>query len=176
MEDDYTEWLDAYPIKICVVGATDLKTTMKRRFSGQGASQKQIDALGVDITVKRIEIDNLQINLIIFDISWQENFGKSRSNYYRGASAGLIAFDKSERNTFKSVKGWLKEFRKYILDPNITIGLVGIITKSQEVTTEEAQILAKELGMSYYETTVSDKSSIEEIFFDLTKKALESKE
>ncbi|MFX0052411.1 MAG: Rab family GTPase [Candidatus Hermodarchaeota archaeon] len=162
-----------YLLKICVIGRTKLKTKLVRRFAGAKFDTNYLPTQGVDIITKKINIDNNQIKLILFDTAGQEFFGKLRPSYYRGASAATIVFDKSDLKTFKSVPDWLAEFRNQIPDISIPITLVGIRNEAEEkLTTEEAQVLAEKLRIQYVETSLDDLEKIKEIFYALTKTVL----
>ncbi|MFX1286067.1 MAG: hypothetical protein ACFFB5_20655 [Promethearchaeota archaeon] len=47
------------------------------------------------------------------------------------------------------------------------------IIESGTVITEEGQNLARELGVSYYESNLTDKKTIDTIFYDLAIKVLQ---
>jgi small GTP-binding protein len=163
-------------LKICTIGSGNVgKTSLIRRFAEGKFETDYLPTLGVDITTKKIKVDNNQIKLILVDTAGQEFFGKLRPSYYRGASACSVFFDKSDLKSFKSVPDWLAEFRKHIPDVSIPIALVGIITNSEHVTTEDGQKLAKRLDMSYYEVQTTISEQISQIFYGLTRQVLSMK-
>jgi len=206
---------DEYLLKICMIGIPDkLKTKMIRIFTEGAFLIDYPSTLGVAVITKQIQVDGNNIKLIIVDTAGQEFFGKLRPSYYRDASAAIIIFDKSSKNSFHAVKDWYKEFKKHIPEASVPVALVGFITKSEskvdtptflkiqkrlentgewigwanneeinnneeiyeEITTDEGQSLAEELGLSYYETRPTDKKIIEQIFHDLTLKVIRKKE
>lgn len=164
---------DEYLLKICIVGSTDLKTGWIRRFTTGKFTTKYLPILGVDITTKQIQVEGDNIKLILVDTAGQEFYAKSRPSYYRGASAAIIIFDKGERQSFDAIKGWIKEFHKHIPDQRVPIGLVGLITDTEEVTTKEGQALITKINMKYYESTTFPKGSfVEQVMIDLVKAVL----
>ena len=44
--------------------------------------------------------------------------------YYRGASAAVVAFDVTNRDSFEGAKSWVKELQRRG-DPNVIIALAG---------------------------------------------------
>jgi GTPase SAR1 family protein len=44
--------------------------------------------------------------------------------YYRGASAAVVVFDVTSRDTFEGAKSWVKELQRRG-DPNVVIALAG---------------------------------------------------
>lgn len=159
-------------LKICVMGSTEFKTSFIRRFAEGKVTTNYLPTLGVDITTKQIQIDNYNVKLIVVDTIGQELDSRLRPSYYRGAAAFIIIFDKGDRDSFNAVNEWYKEFRKHIPHPSVPVALVGIITKSEDVTSDEGQNLADALNTLYYEIPHSGKG-FEQIFHDLTRKVLE---
>lgn len=165
-----------YLLKICAIGSGSVgKSSLIRRFAVGKFETNYLPTLGVDITTKMIQVNNACVKLIIVDTAGQEFFGKLRPSYYRGASACSLFFDKSDLKTFESIPDWLAEFRKHIPDMSIPIALVGIITNSEHVTSEEGQKLAKKYKMNYYETKPTIFNQISRIFHDLTRQVLNQK-
>ncbi|UCG02721.1 MAG: GTP-binding protein, partial [Candidatus Heimdallarchaeota archaeon] len=176
-------------LKICLIGYPDeLKNNWVRRFTEGKFTTSYLPTQGVDILTKLIQVDGNNIKLILVDIASQDFFRKSLASYYRGSSAAVITFDKSNSDSFNAVKDWYKEIKS--IHPSIPIVLVGFIPKKvniptflkiqkarslppteeelyEEIITDE-QSLAEELGLSYYETRPNDKRISEQIFHDLT--------
>ena len=172
---DYPLAREEYLLKICLVGhPSELKTKLIRSFVEGKWTQNRFPTptLGVDITTKQIKVDDSNVKLILVDTAGQEFFGKLRPSYYRGASAAIITFNKGDRETFNAIRGWYKEFRRHIPSSSVPIALVGIITESEEVTTDEGQNLAKEHRSSYYETDVTDIETITTVVKELTLKVI----
>jgi hypothetical protein len=231
--------LHEYLLKIVCLGSPfSNKTKILRGYVEGKFSTDYLPTLGVDITTKRIKIDNHQIKLIIVDTAGNAFFGKLRPSYYRGASGALIFFDHKNRTTFNSqvtpqlfpkkmenppnvwqkTKEVLKrlfyrffpkkeilqddkknntfhelkvpniytpsviiqlyhEFRKYIPDSNIPIGLIGIQNgpESFQVSSDEAQDLANQLGIDYFTIKPRKSSDLEKIMINLTRQVLENK-
>ena len=171
------EKTDEYLEKVCIIGSPEeVRHEWIRRFAEgkfpTNSPSYMYPISGVDITTKQIQVDSNNVKLILTNIAGQEIFSKLRPNYYRGASAAIITFDKSDKDTFKAAKDYYEEFRKYISHPSVPVALVGFVTESEEVTTVEGQNLADELNASYYELTPTDTKITEKILHDLTKKIL----
>jgi hypothetical protein len=158
-------------IKICLIGSASakLKTRFIRRYADEKFDANRLPTLGVDITTKKIvNIDGSSTKIILVDTAGQEFFGKLRPNYYRGATGAIIIFDKGDIKSFTDVPKWLKEFRDNIEEkipesikkkyyshqppPDPTpVAILGLITETEEVTLKEAQTLADQLEIAYFE-------------------------
>ena len=96
--------VDEYLLKICAIGSGSVgKTSLIRRFAEGKFTTNYLPTLGVDITTKRIEIQDNIVKLILVDTAGQEFFGKLRPSYYRGASACLILFALNEKSSYDSI-------------------------------------------------------------------------
>ena len=140
-----------YLLKICAIGSANAeKTPLIRRFAENKFDTNYLPTLGVDITTKKIEINDNQVKLIIVDTAGQEFFGKLRPSYYRGATAAIIFFNRNNRESFLSISKILSEFQTYI-QPKVPLALVGITSTSNVVSTGEAEYVAKSLNLQYFE-------------------------
>ncbi|MFX0181704.1 MAG: Rab family GTPase [Candidatus Hodarchaeota archaeon] len=172
--------VNEYLLKICAIGSGSVgKTSLIRRFAEGKFETNYLPTLGVDITTKKIHIDDNQVKLILVDTAGQEFFGKLRPSYYRGASACLIMFALNDKKSFDSVPEWLAEFRKHIPDSSIPIALAGNkkdLEEERQVSLDEGESMAKTHGMTYKETSAkSGGPEIEDIFLGLTKQVLSKK-
>ena len=134
-----------YLLKICAIGPPDTaKTRVIRQFAEGKFTTNYLPTLGVDITTKKIEVDNNKVKLILVDTAGQEFFGKLRPSYYRGASACTIFFSLNDRKTFDTITNWLTEFRKHITNLKIPISLIAIHQKNNNlISRSKNSVLAK---------------------------------
>jgi small GTP-binding protein len=170
--DDKKEYL----LKISVLGSPDeLKTEFIRSFAEGKFDTDYTLVQGVDITTKKIQIDNSNIKLIIVDTAGKEFFGKLRPSYYRGASACIICFEKTNES-LKAANEFYHDFHEHIPDPKVPITFVCIKTGADETIPSARQILAKTHKAKYYEWKKDGSILAEEIFRDITRRALDAKD
>ena len=179
-------------VKICLIGSVHpkLKTKFIRRFAEDKFSGNYLPTLGVDITTKKITFDDHSVKLILVDTAGQEFFGKLRPNYYRGASGVIILFDKGDYKSLTDVPNWLREFRENIEakipvtikkkyysnqpppDPT-PAAIVGLITETEEVTSKEAQALADQLRLKYFECLPTEGKELVKVIEYFIMKSIE---
>lgn len=170
---------EEYLLKLVAIGSGNVgKTSLIRRYAEGKFTRNYLPTLGVDITTKKIEVENKIVKLILVDTAGQEFFGKLRPNYYKGASGCLIMFALNDRKTFDEVPKWFIEFRKNVLNPAIVLaGNKTDLEEERVVTREEAEAIAGQEKVPYYETSaLLGGENIDQIFNDLTKSILDSKE
>ena len=77
-------------IKIVVVGEAGVgKTSLIKRYVSNFFSEDHKATVGVDFTVKNVNVNGKEVRLQLWDIAGQEKFGGSASKvYYRQALGG----------------------------------------------------------------------------------------
>jgi len=91
--------------------------------------------------------------------------------YYRGASAAVVVFDVTNRDSFEGAKSWVKELQRRG-DPNVVIGLAGNkadIKDKRVVEAEEARDYAKEQNLIYMDTSAKTNLNVKELFVAIGK-------
>ncbi|MFX0115716.1 MAG: Rab family GTPase [Candidatus Hodarchaeota archaeon] len=168
-----------YLFKIVSIGSAGVgKTSLIRRFA-QGKFQKNyLPTLGVDITTKEIQIQDIIVKLMCVDTAGQEYFGKLRGNYYRGANGCLLIFDLTRGSSFKDCPGWLNEFRMHVMEhEEIPLILLGnksdlISQGAGEVSSDDIKEFCDREGLSYYETSAKRGMNVENAFQELASRIL----
>jgi len=144
------------------------KTSMVQRFVHDKFQIDYKATIGTSITKKECNFADLEstVRFIIWDLAGQPQFARIRSNYLANSSAGILVFDVTDEDSFRSIKTWYSEIQKYA-PPEIFLILVGnkIDLKDERViSTEQGKELAKELGISYIETSAKTGENINDSF------------
>ena len=95
-----------------VVLAGDLavgKTSLRRRFMGAGFEGSHQATLGADFAMKRIQLDDVELKLQIWDLAGHDAFETVRGLYYGNASGIIIVYDKTRPDTFQHLPKWVDE-------------------------------------------------------------------
>ena len=80
--------------KICLLGASAVgKTSLVRRFVKGIFDERYLTTVGVKIDKRTVERDGEQINLILWDLSGEDEFSQLRMSYLRGAAGYLLVAD-----------------------------------------------------------------------------------
>jgi small GTP-binding protein len=81
---------DEVIIKLNSIGAfLEGKTSLIRRYSENEFSEDYLPTLGVDLTVKRMTIDNERVRLVLMDTAGEGKFDRLRKTYFE-RSLGCI--------------------------------------------------------------------------------------
>ncbi|MGH0163390.1 UNVERIFIED_CONTAM: hypothetical protein FKN15_074410 [Acipenser sinensis] len=154
--------------KIVLIGDAGVgKTCVVQRFKSGIFVERQGSTIGVDFTMKTMDIQGKRVKLQIWDTAGQERFRTITQSYYRSANGAIIAYDISKKGTFASVPRWIEDVKKYA-GSNIVQLLIGNksdLTELREVPFEEAQALASQFDVfDTVETSAKDCSNVEEAF------------
>ncbi|MHA1911748.1 MAG: GTP-binding protein [Candidatus Kariarchaeaceae archaeon] len=171
-------------VKVILVGDGAVgKTSLRRRYMGQGFSVSYIETVGADFASKTVEVEPHQVHLSIWDLASQSIYRGMRSTFYKGASIVIVVYDVSALVSFKSVHFWLEEAMRLTSDTIKTLLLVGNksdLDDLRQVSTEEGELAAKELAeiskvpVRFIETSALTGENIEEAFYLISKEYVES--
>lgn len=125
--------------------------------------------IGIDFNSKMIRVDKAVCKLEIWDTAGQERFSTITANYYRGAQGALLVYDVTSMSSFEKVKSWYDR-AKMLGGSDLECILIGnkIDLQEREVSYEEGNALATELGIAFLETSALSGSNVEAAFVTMT--------
>lgn len=120
-----------------------------------------------------ININNQDIILTILDTAGQEEFYALRDQYIRSGDGYIIVFSITSITSFLEVNA-IKEQLNIVLDadnntliPIILVGNKCDLEEYRQVQSSDAQRLAEEWRVKYFETSAKNKTNINRIFEEL---------
>ena len=155
-----------YLVKLLILGDGKVgKTSMLLRFTEDYFPSSHIQTLGIDFKIKHEEIEGKQYKFQIWDTAGQERFRKLTTAYYKNAMGIILVYDVTRRDSFDMVTFWMTEIQKHAID-GVTKVLVGnqIDKNERQVTTQEGQNKAAELGVEFFETSAKTGAGIKKLF------------
>lgn len=166
-----------YLFKTIVVGDGAVgKTAITLRFATGKFQENYKMTIGVDFSIKIIEMKGRKIKCQIWDTGGQEKFSGVRPLYYRGALGCAIVYDVTARESFEHLDRWFDEVISHCnIIPMILVGNK-IDLPNRQVSYEEGKTYAlrksKELGVEipYVESSAKTGDSIKKIFHELVTK------
>ena len=163
-----------FSFKVVICGDAGCgKTSTVLRFTDRAFRRTYIPTIGVNVSKKEVRVDDKMIFLMLWDIAGQQKFSYIRGQFYQGAQATIILYDISRAETFSDVRHWHEDIKSTIGDRGTSIGLLcgnkKDLEHARKVTTEEAQNLAAELNLQYFETSALTGENIDEIFYTIAK-------
>ncbi|PFH47000.1 hypothetical protein AMATHDRAFT_153189 [Amanita thiersii Skay4041] len=181
-----------YVLKFIITGDAAVgKSSLLVRLTDQRFLANPDPTLGVEFGSKLITIpdEDKIVKLQCWDTAGTESFRSITRSYYRGAAGCLLVYDVTSRKSFLNARSWLADVREHA-DPHLTCILVGnkvdlcegtdsdggthstsVLVSSatpgrhrRQVTTEEAQVWAREEGLLFVEASAKSGLNVEEAF------------
>ncbi|MBD3212206.1 MAG: GTP-binding protein [Candidatus Lokiarchaeota archaeon] len=159
---------DEYAFKLILGGDGGVgKTSMVHRFVENSFQQDYKATIGTSIMKKECNFEGLEssVRFVIWDLAGQTQFRRIRKSYLANAEAGILVFDVTRQKTYENIKNWYEEIKE--VTPKISLILVGNkidLVDQREVSREEGEALAEEIGISYIETSAKTGENIDDAF------------
>ena len=167
--------------KVLIIGdASTGKSSILRRYCSNDFSDKYTCTVGVDFQVKILKMSSGQlVKLQIWDTAGQERYRIMATSYYRGAKACLIVYDITRKETFANVRAWAQQYKENNVEgtnlqqPILILGNKKDLQHEREVTLQEGEKLAAEIGVQFAEVSAKDgPEEISQLFFRLAEDLL----
>lgn len=100
----------SWQFKVCLIGDGYVgKTSVRRKYIGEGFRSNYIPTLGVDFAQKITTSKDGNARLVIWDIAGQSQFQGLRKRYYEGCSGLVLVYSVVDRESFDNASKWLVE-------------------------------------------------------------------
>ncbi|UJR82718.1 Rab family GTPase [Sandaracinus amylolyticus] len=87
-------------LKLCMIGATGVgKTSLVARYVHSVFSERYETTIGVKILSRRVMRDERPVDLVVWDLSGEDEFQNVQPAYLRGAAGYLLVADGTRRDT-----------------------------------------------------------------------------
>lgn len=162
------------------------KTSVRRKYLGEGFISSHIATLGVDFAQKYVHHEGETHRLIIWDLAGQQGFESVRRHYYQGCSSMIFVYSVIDQESFDNASRWLVESFKYLgeVPPTAILGnkidLRPELPEKDTITTEKGRAFAEyfteklEVPSVFGETSAKTGENIQEVFIDLIKMMTEA--
>ncbi|CAF2706928.1 unnamed protein product [Rotaria sp. Silwood2] len=175
---------EVFHFKILIIGESSVgKSSLMTRFVDDTFQPTFFPTIGVDFKVRTLVIDDHQCKVQIWDTAGQERFRVITTSYYRDAAGVLIVYDVTNGESFSRIRRWVDEINKYC-DDNIAKVLVGNKDDNPSsdgnhiqkvVSTSDAQQYARQMKLTFFETSAKDNKNVYEAFYAITRLALQQR-
>ena len=111
--------------KICIFGDGGVgKTTLIGRYlTGVFQSNNEI-TIGVDFSIKKLEILDKRVTLQIWDFAGEDRFRFLLPSYVLGASGGIFMYDITRYSSLKNFQDWLNIFKQGYKGPQSNLPII----------------------------------------------------
>jgi small GTP-binding protein len=160
--------------KVCMVGAFATgKTSLVAKFVYSIFSENYQTTVGVKIDKKSLNINEQELNLILWDLYGEDEFQKVRMSYLRGSSGYLLVVDGTRHNTLEKAFNLQKRVEETVGEvPFILVLNKWDAQDEWEIENTEIETLVQK-GWNVIKTSAKTGLGVEEVFQTLAKKILE---
>jgi len=151
--------------KVVMLGSFAVgKTSLVQRFVNSIFSEKYLTTIGVKIDQKIINIDNTEVNLLLWDIHGNDDYQKIKPAYIMGSSGCFIVIDGTRRSTLETGIELIETAKKTAPDSHIII----LINKSDlkedwDINDHDINEF-KSQGFEVFETSAKTDNTVEHAF------------
>ncbi len=166
--------------KICVIGDAGVgKTTLVRRYLTDYFEREIGKSMGVDINVKKLDIEGKNVTLQVWDFVGDVSFRSFLPVYGRGASGAIFMYDITNKESVMNRDDWLNFFNKPIESgkqiPIFIVGGKSDLSNNRSISLDEVRTLTRELEIfDYIECSSKTGQNIDVIFEKLTLAMMQS--
>ena len=148
------------------------KTSVALRFVSNVFKKYSEVTIGASYLTKTLTINDNIYKFFIWDTSGEEKYHSLAPLYYRGSDIAIIVYDITQKQSFISVKKWIKELKDN--GPvNISFAIIGNkndLENKRQVLTKDAKKYADEMNAVFFETSAKDNINIDELFHEMASK------
>ncbi|XP_067283070.1 EF-hand calcium-binding domain-containing protein 4B [Pseudorasbora parva] len=158
--------------KVILVGNSSVgKTALLRRFCDGQFHSATSATVGIDYSVRTLNLGDSHVALQLWDTAGQERYRSITKQFFRKADGVVVIYDITMEDSFRSVRPWLNSIQEAVGDP-IPVMLLGNKSDQEnerEVQTKEADILAEETNMMFYECSAYTGANVLEAMIHLAR-------
>ena len=150
-----------YLYRIVIIGDSGVgKTTfMNKYIANKNFKISPVPTVGIDFGSKIIDgPENKKIKIHLWDTSGNKNYRKIAECYYVGVAGAVLMYNVSSRESFESLKNWIKDFRFINNYTDLPLFLLGADVGGRRlVAALEGIKFAKENNMFFSEIDLTDE-------------------
>ncbi len=143
-----------YNFKVCILGAYGVgKTSLVRRYIHSIFSDKYLSTIGTKISKKSLQINDKKIELILWDISGQDEFSSISKIQLTGSFANIVLIDPTRKSTVKVAKDIIRDLQE--TTPGVPI--ITVISKAD--IPNEWELSVEDLSKDFPKSTLTSAKS-----------------
>jgi small GTP-binding protein len=177
-------------VKVVIIGEPAVgKTTLRKKYLGEGFGDDMLMTLGVDMVQKRIELDNwTTLDTQIWDVAGQDSLEMVTRQFLSGTQGAILVFDLTRDYTFAKITSWLERLHAENLElqnniPFILVGNKLDLNVFHKVNRQDVMDYLEYLNrhhlysktkIQYIETSAKTGAQVEHAFITLGKTIMEN--
>ena len=164
--------------KILLIGESGVgKTCILQKFHKGDFIVNHLTTIAIDFKMKIMDIDGIRLKMQVWDTAGQERFDTLTTSFFKSAQGIMICYSITDDHSFKAVNKWIKQI-KDLAPKDVKVVMLGNkldLESERTVPKENAEALANEYDLDYFEVSAFSGENINESFLTLGRKILQSR-
>jgi small GTP-binding protein len=161
-------------LKFLTLGDSKIgKTSILERYVNKTFKDNYLVTIGMDIRIKRLTINNNNIDIHVTDTAGQERFRSISKMSYKRSDGILVGFALNDEKTFESISYWIEQiYENKGKNSDVSVVLFGNKCDDKEhivVKEEEINKIKNQYNLQYFETSAKENINVKELFEHLIK-------
>ena len=158
--------------KVVLLGDSGVgKTCIISRYISGAFDNNSPSTNGASYASKILTFENLNktISLDIWDTAGQEKYKSLTRFFYKDASAAILVYDITKKDSFENMKGYWYEQLQEFGSKKIILGVAGNkcdMYEKEEVNENEAKEFAEKIGAFFEITSAKNNTGITDLFMN----------
>ncbi|XP_062861094.1 EF-hand calcium-binding domain-containing protein 4B [Trichomycterus rosablanca] len=158
--------------KVILVGNSSVgKTAFLHRFCDGHFNSTTTATVGIDYSVRILDLWDSKVVLQLWDTAGQERYRSITKQFFRKADGVVVIYDITVNSSFRAVQHWLASIQETVEDstPIMLLGNKSDRESEREVSVKEAERLAKETCLLFYECSAYTGHNVLEAMVQLAR-------
>ncbi|KAL6116774.1 cracr2a [Pungitius sinensis] len=165
--------------KVVLVGNSSVgKTSLLRSFCEGRFRPSTTATVGVDYSVKTLTLDNMQVAMQLWDTAGQERYRSITKQFFRKADGVVVMYDVTVEESYRAVRPWLSNVQEAAGEgiPILLLGNKMDMDGDREVSFKEAEQLARENKVMFFEVSAYTAKNVTESLTHLARVLMEQED
>lgn len=154
------------------------KTSLILQYTEHKFNEEYIQTIGSNFAIAEVTLpDDKPVKLQLWDLAGQAQFSFVRPPFYKGASAVILVFDVTKRQSLDALRDWKADVEKYVGRETkyFLLGNKCDLEDERVVTHEDGDVMANELGtQAFWETSAKTGDNLHEAFYTIAQAIFET--
>ena len=164
-----------YIFRLCLLGDPGVgKTSLITRFCDDSFKENYNNTIGVDFRLASLKYKKIIIKVHIWDTAGQERFRSLALNYINNSHGFAFVYDITDKSSYENVTNWINIALEKNKNSkfNFLIGNKCDKENERQVSQNEAEQLAKEKNLFFFETSAKNDENVKKLFYYFTIKLI----
>jgi Ras-related protein Rab-18 len=161
-------------LRFVIVGPSyNGKSSLTTRYTQDKFDNEHMMTIGLEYKIKKTTVDNVNIDVQIWDTGGLECFQTITHIYYEKSCAALCVFDVNNKESLLQMETTIKDAQRLCPSYAIVALVANKIDLQRKITSQEGQHFANLHNIPYYEVSSKTGQGVDNMFDDILKSILQ---